>query len=301
MPADDLTRTDDVSAGAWMAPRLRGEFGAVTLTVPSGYERYARVCHPATDECGAPVSWLEVAARTGRNAHPTMQWHALVGSSDHLNFRGSLWPGTPPRRGDLAPAALAALCAILAEHTATGNDCLFALWAGYGWIEEELGRPQLLLPHREYLLFAGPLSAVSRLGDRHGLAGFEPQSPNLFWPADRAWCVASEIDFDSTLVGGTRALIAAILDDRRPTPGRSSPTTRSPTTPTGSTQSARSTAKRPFLASCLCRTPTPSIRRGGYAATRAGGCAMRLRAQSTIVSSTGRGVHPTRRRAFSTE
>jgi hypothetical protein len=37
------------------------------------------------------------------------------------------------------------------------------------------------------------------------------QSPNLFWPADRSWCVASEIDFDSTLVGGSRDLVDAVL------------------------------------------------------------------------------------------
>jgi hypothetical protein len=33
----------------------------------------------------------------------------------------------------------------------------------------------------------------------------------LFWPTDRSWCVATEVDFDSTLVGGDADLIAAIL------------------------------------------------------------------------------------------
>ncbi|WP_327045800.1 hypothetical protein OG320_29665 [Microbispora sp. NBC_01189] len=37
------------------------------------------------------------------------------------------------------------------------------------------------------------------------------QSPSLFWPADRAWCVATEIDFDSTFVGGSTAAIGAVL------------------------------------------------------------------------------------------
>jgi hypothetical protein len=32
------------------------------------------------------------------------------------------------------------------------------------------------------------------------------------WPGDRAWFVASEIDFDSTLVGGSAGLIEAILE-----------------------------------------------------------------------------------------
>lgn len=42
---------------------------------------------------------------------------------------------------------------------------------------------------------------------------FYAQSPNLFWPTDRAWCVATQIDFDSTLVAGTRALIDALLNE----------------------------------------------------------------------------------------
>ncbi|MFC6896556.1 hypothetical protein ACFQGX_14110 [Nonomuraea dietziae] len=37
------------------------------------------------------------------------------------------------------------------------------------------------------------------------------RSPSLLWPADRSWCVGAEIDFDSTLVGGSAGLIAAVL------------------------------------------------------------------------------------------
>lgn len=36
-------------------------------------------------------------------------------------------------------------------------------------------------------------------------------SPSLFWPSDRSWLVASEVDFDSTLVGGSADLIEAIV------------------------------------------------------------------------------------------
>ena len=37
------------------------------------------------------------------------------------------------------------------------------------------------------------------------------QSPNLLWPADRAWFLATEIDFDSTLVAGDTDFIADVL------------------------------------------------------------------------------------------
>ncbi|WMY77743.1 hypothetical protein [Citricoccus sp. I39-566] len=40
--------------------------------------------------------------------------------------------------------------------------------------------------------------------------GAEYQSPQLAWPRDRAWALASEIDLDSTLVAGSAALVRAI-------------------------------------------------------------------------------------------
>jgi hypothetical protein len=64
--------------GEWIAPRLQGEFGAVTLAVPNGYAAYARICHPAIDRDGRSASWPEVARATGRTPHALMQWHARV-------------------------------------------------------------------------------------------------------------------------------------------------------------------------------------------------------------------------------
>jgi hypothetical protein len=211
----DLAVSEDVSPAAWIGPRLGGEFGALGRTVPRGYAAYARICHPTADRGGQPATWSEVAAATGRRAHRLMQWHALVGSSDPLNITGSIWPGPNPQRGNLEPDVLIALCELLGVHTATPQDCCFCLWDGYGWFDrepapvftaEEWGRPRVELPHRSYLLLTGALAAASQIAS----PPFR-QSPNLFWPADRAWCVATELNFDSTLVAGTDQLIDAIL------------------------------------------------------------------------------------------
>ncbi len=115
-------------------PRGLGEPGTVTGTVPSGYAAYARICHPAEDRNGRLVTWAEVAQATGRQAHPLMQWHAVVGSPDSLNMKGSLWPGDNPERGNLVPEVLGPLCGLLADHTATADQCSFCLWEGWGWI-----------------------------------------------------------------------------------------------------------------------------------------------------------------------
>jgi hypothetical protein len=245
MAMGELEVIDGASAGAWIEPRLRGRFGAVGIHVPRGYAAYARICHPPTDEAGRRVRWSDVADATGRRAHPTMQWHALVGSPDSLNFTGSLWAGEPPESGNLAPDLLASLCRAVNAGTTDPGHCLFALWVGWGWVEdgaiqirfrprgagarsvpaaqpverlppafspEELSRPRLKLPGREYIVLRGPPSAATQFGDPEALRGLQPQSPNLIWPEDRAWFVASEIDFDSTLVGGPADLIQAVLD-----------------------------------------------------------------------------------------
>jgi hypothetical protein len=244
MWTDELTVGEDASAAAWIAARLSGEFGAVTLTVPSGFPAYVRICHPATDAGGAFVGWTEVARETGRQAHALMQWHALVGSSDPFNFTGSLWPGGDPQTGNLVPDVLGPLCEVLATYTTGPAHCFFCLWDGWGWVDgsgalgkivlrrgehavppaemqapvppafsaHELSRERVRLPGRDYLLLQGPLSAATKIGHRGSPTWFLPQSPNLFWPADRAWCAASEIDFDSTLLGGSTELIQAILD-----------------------------------------------------------------------------------------
>ena len=206
MSFGDLRLNEDVSPAAWIAPTLSGGFGAVTRTVPAGYAAYVRICHPVRDAGGRAVRWADVAQATGGTAHPRMQWHALVGSTDPLNFTGARWPGTNPARGNLAPDALAALCEALAPHTATADECWFCLWDGYGWPNVALDAQAVELPGRRYLLLAGTLAQATQI-----VSPSARQSPNLFWPADRAWCVATELDFDSTLVGGSDRLIQAIL------------------------------------------------------------------------------------------
>ena len=78
----------------------------------------------------------------------------------------------------------------------------------------QLHGPKVHLPNRDYLLFTGPLEAAAELGATIGET-FWPQSPNLFWPHDYAWFVASEIDLSYTLVAGAEPLAEALLADPR--------------------------------------------------------------------------------------
>ena len=42
---------------------------------------------------------------------------------------------------------------------------------------------------------------------------FWGDSPNIWWPEDRAWCVATDIDLYDTYVGGSKECIEAILSN----------------------------------------------------------------------------------------
>ena len=77
----------------------------------------------------------------------------------------------------------------------------------------DLTGPTFSLPGRTYHLFTGPIEAATRTGKWLTPTWFDSQSPSLFRPADHAWCVATEVDRDSTLTGGTQQLIDAITDN----------------------------------------------------------------------------------------
>ena len=221
---------DNTAPAAWLEARLSGKSGAVTRSVPDGYPAYARILHPPRDGDDEPVMWAAVATTTGRTVHALAQWHAVVDSPDTVNVGASRWPYSSPSTGSLDEDALSPLCEALAAHTTTPDDCFYGLWEGWGWISgspavatlgsrepvaslltvQEQASPRLHLPGRDYLLLRGPLSGALALSS-YGESWPAWQSPNLMWPADRAWFLASEIDFNSTLLAGDTALIADIL------------------------------------------------------------------------------------------
>lgn len=143
------------------------------------------------------------------------------------------------RQGELDPTILSELINILSEFTSTPQNCFHGLWEGYGWMHEgahtyfgsteaenrlannahyvsfpseAINSRKFQLPNRNYILIKGPISEAPKLGSGYG-DWFIPQSPNLLWPADQKWCVASEIDFNVTLIGGSSDLIHRIAGD----------------------------------------------------------------------------------------
>jgi len=200
---------DDVSAGGWIAEALEGRaWGTVAAFVPAVFAGYGRVLHPAVRYAGdddVEVAWAEVADANSALAHPLMQWPAITGGWEFVSEedQSPLWDDSPAE-GHLPATVAARLAGVLRGHTSTADDCWFGVWQGWAGVRST--GPLLRLPDRDHLLFRGPVElATANLAD-------EPseQSANLWWPADRAWFVATDVDLMSTYVGGSAACLAEL-------------------------------------------------------------------------------------------
>jgi hypothetical protein len=227
---DEAARlTEDIGAAQWIVARLASESYRVDMLLPEGFAAYLRLLHPivAYTETGKQlIRWRELAARAGltdldrRVRFGTLASYAGLDASD------------APLPGELPDDQLGALADVLADHTHSPDRCWFCIWEGYGPPADaapDIGRDQSCLfarhaePHprpgmrapeahaergatveaalgRRYRLYTGSLAAVSTLG----------LPASLWWPDDHAWCVATDIDLDSTYIGGSETLARAL-------------------------------------------------------------------------------------------
>jgi len=201
----------DVSSAAWIGPRLHPFGQDIGSVIPGGFGAYARLFHPVEVDESRRERWSEVAARNGRIVHPEMQFHMIAaprGQTPSVDYNRR----NQPRMGTLHLGHRRILVDHLRKATTTPDRCWFAMWEGLGGLNDGGVRERVQLPSRNYLLYSGTI-------DRALETPMDPfpldQSPNLWWPEDRAWFVATEIDFDSTFVGGDNGLIAELVSDER--------------------------------------------------------------------------------------
>jgi hypothetical protein len=224
-----LEWSGEVGAADWIVDRLR-PFGAeVGSLVPDGLAAYARLLHSAWRAApGRRVKarWDELAAQAGVRLQVTTRFEELEAGAASQGI-------APPDAGTLDERDLQALAELLARFTGTPQVCWFGWWEGYGWMQgppavAELrdrgspaggtepfpppapSGPRVEVPERPLVLYRGLIGDATAFCRPPAL-----QSPNLWWPDDHAWCVASEIDFRSTYLGGSQALIDRVLHDER--------------------------------------------------------------------------------------
>jgi hypothetical protein len=204
---------DDVRPASWLESQLwpweRGRLRIGSL-VPEGYPAYGRILHPAYNATDyRRIRWSEIAERTARALDAETRFNELVGWRPGPDQQEPPSPWRQPVPGSLEPDECDALARVLAQHTSTPDRCWFCLWEGYGWPElpaPGTGPPRVHLEHRECLLFSGPARDASAFR-----SGPWFQSPTLWWPDDRAWCVASELDIFSTYVAADTACLDTLM------------------------------------------------------------------------------------------
>jgi hypothetical protein len=254
-----LTLQTDVAPTEWVDENLLplragGDGVRVGEIVPTGFEAYARILHPASRHVGdrdEPITWSELARARGGTIHPEVQLKAVLGDE----FGGSQPWGELPEEDRIPEGLRAPLVDVLRRFTGTADRCWFCIWEGFGsWFGgveltaysdmsksamrarpreadrrarmqaaalERIPKASIIGETRRCLVFTGSIDAVPGMT----LGGWS-QTPNWWWPDDRAWIVVSELDTPSTYIGGSEALVEAILAEPRLEAVRSDPNHR---------------------------------------------------------------------------
>ena len=149
----------------------------------------------------------------------------------------AVWEGWGGLLGDMGSMSASTTIALAAQDdvTYTSHEEMLARsihnpWNdGYakerwipGILSDEISRgPRLALPQRGHVLFTGGITEFTdatwaeRMPWTHPESAWFSATPSLMWPGDRAWALVTEIDYDSTVVGGSAALIAQLCADTR--------------------------------------------------------------------------------------
>jgi len=200
-----LTHVDALEPADWLVESLTTFAWNVSSFAPGDLPAYARIYHPFDGGSGNdPHAWRELEGLTGEE---------LRDRATAADFASRNATNMQARVGTLPLPLIEALVEHVAPATTTPELCYFAVWNGFAdsVVPRGLG-PKLELPNRAYDVFSGPVAAART---SLSVISFSHQSANLWWPADQAWCVATEIDFAWTYVGGPRDCITALLADPR--------------------------------------------------------------------------------------
>ena len=214
---DQLEPAEGTDPADWIEPARSGEPWTVGQLVPSHYESYLRLSPPPggtedwwTDYCEFFRTVTSIAQEHTDTPHQAWfaiwEGHGFTSFSSHVAHRGPIDEATQSalelererlRRRD-------------EEQKAATHKTLAQV-------------PRFELPHRTYYLVSGPVMAATQVRYPN-FQGW--RNPDLIWPDDRSWFIATDVDFWSLFIGGTtdltaelsRALgpdaVAASLDDR---------------------------------------------------------------------------------------
>jgi hypothetical protein len=183
----------------------------VRTMVPGVYEAYVRVLHPAWEESRrrAYIPWSAIAAANGANLEGTVAFRRITvppATPIPKGPQGAWDEDAMPRMGTLPEEETAVLLALLPPS----SHCWFLVWDGWSGLRLTDEQVTVNWQGNQHLVYRGPIRAVRR-SEWTG----RWQTPHLWLPEDRAWCVGTEIDGLETYVAGSQELVAHIRDEAR--------------------------------------------------------------------------------------
>lgn len=210
-PDHPLRVEPDAELADWWLDQLDpwGDTPPVSSFVPRSLPAVARVLHPWTDRSGRPVRWADVVARADSTELASLA-EAVVAARFGAAPPRAAEEYALPVEGQLDASSVTGLVDVLSRHTDSADDVLFGVWTGWGDIPPSRfpHAGEIDTPSRGHFLLRGPLEGASVSLSLSPVAG-APVS-GIWWPADRAWLVVTEIDFAWTFVAGSRDLVAEL-------------------------------------------------------------------------------------------
>lgn len=196
-----------VAVADWIGPACDGAEWTVGALVPTAYPAVVRIRAPEPADEWWPAYrevFAAVAAVGARHTStPERAWFAVWEGHGFVGGRRRIYGADP---GD--DAGREALAAQQAQLSAMDAERDAAVRAGLAQV------PLICRPHRWYHLMSGSVAAVTSLRRPERDVWFRP---DLFWPDDRRWFAATDVDFWSIYVGGDHELVSE-LREHVPTP-----------------------------------------------------------------------------------
>lgn len=205
---DAVQRPGAAVAADWLHRECRGAFGTVGWLVPDRFPSLIRLRAPEpSHDWWREYRDLVACIVTVGERHTSTPEHGWFGIWD-----GHGWANTRTHlgvRGPLSDDEQRVLDQRRAELREEDRRRTADITVGLSDI------PTFVRPDRAYYMVSGPLSAAVEL--REPGTPERWQHPDLFWPDDRDWFAATDVDVWSYYVGGDADLVAD-LREHCPTP-----------------------------------------------------------------------------------
>lgn len=231
-----LTACSDVSPADWIVGSAL-PWSRLVAFGPSGFAAYARLRHlPDPTYHGQSENEADVEGTRWEDRDQLATLMQVLGSHTTTpeDCYVCVWDGYGDNGGDMPvdrgefPSARGDMPLWYPDEASSVNMPQPSPFAQPGWRPAPRSRPewpQVVVPNRAYFLFHG------RLGDVYdwGAAGVRwgppamwagrtpsrPPHPAFVWPADHAWCVASDVDPHWTGIGADAHVIDQLVNDAR--------------------------------------------------------------------------------------